>query len=294
MQPQKRIALWLCLAAKLAGQSPSPSDLQVSLLPVTRAAGSSEEKIELRLSRPLATGERIALIAGDTDVSAFLVSGPQKVTLSPGAVLLPPGEAQLQAWLVTAAHEWRDAGSVKVKVKKQTASAAEGMGQQLPRLFTFQQSSSLQFRSQPLYKTSSRLTYRRTFEELNLQSSLIGKLQGQGWHAELQTNIAGSSEERDTPRYFQLGGAAPPVDVASYSAMIETKRLKAWIGDQSFGTSRELISNFNARGVRVATNFGGRFDLTVGLTSGGPVEGYSNLLGFEEGNDRVLAATLGV
>src|SRR4051794_40990157 len=123
MPSPKCSTLWFCVATTLAAQSQTADALRVSLLPAAPAG-----PIELHLSRPLEANERIALIAGDTDVSAFLIPTPRKTSLAPSAVLLPAGEVQLHAWLVTPANEWRDAGALKVKVKRTPAAAGESQG----------------------------------------------------------------------------------------------------------------------------------------------------------------------
>lgn len=302
MQSQRIAMLSVCLAATLPGQAirseieasqASPASLRMSLLNASRSAIHPNEMIEIQLSRPLERNETVALIAGDTDISAFLERSGGKVWFTPGVVFLSAGEVEIQAYLVTAGHRWLDAGSMRLKIAKvRTPPMLEG-GEQEPPFWKFQHSTTIQFRSQPHFTTTSARPFQRTFEELSLQSSMTGRLQGKGWHADMQGNVTGINLQRQAVRYSLLGDAAPQIDLTNYAVSFESKRVKAWLGDQSFGLSRHLLNNFASRGIRVEARFGGRFDLTTALTSGSFIQGYGDPLGFENPENRVLTATLG-
>jgi hypothetical protein len=75
--------------------------------------------IELYLSRPLKTDERIAIIIGHSDITSLFIIEGTKLVYSPTLMPLPLGESQLIVYLVRGDNTWRDLGSFHLHVVKE-------------------------------------------------------------------------------------------------------------------------------------------------------------------------------
>lgn len=109
-----------------------------------------------------------------------------------------------------------------------------------------------------------------------------------------QTALVGATQRRQALRYNALGEEAPKVDLSSYRVDAVNGPVSFSVGHISGGNQRHLVNNFSSRGSALTLQPGSRLDLTFAAQSGSGEVGWSNLLGIQESDHRVVSGSLGV
>lgn len=79
--------------------------------------------LEITLSRPLRTGERIAILLGQTDVSGLFSRDGERFSYSAGLQPLPVGNSELTVYLVNSADDWNEITRLPLAVVNKGDSA---------------------------------------------------------------------------------------------------------------------------------------------------------------------------
>src|SRR5262249_5532838 len=124
--PRFHLAPILILGAifALSGTDARAQELVISLggaagQPIGSPIGP-KDRIELKLSRPLAAAEgKLAVMIGRTDVTALLETQPGAVSYSP-RLPLPAGETEVTVYLVSADQRWNEVSRLSLRVAELT------------------------------------------------------------------------------------------------------------------------------------------------------------------------------
>lgn len=286
-------------------------------------------RLELHASRPLLESEgRLAVLVGDTDVTALCVMQESGLSYVPKTVGLPLGQTSVIVYLVSHLNEWTEiarlpllvetpkavkpvvngnvngATSATVKSAVESNSATPPTAQATPAAkkkdqaspFNFIPSVSVNVKSQSavLFFPDSARPSRLNFTDVAVQASLQGNYQQNAVSIQNQFDLAGSSVQNEALRFGQLGNNAPQVDLSSYSMQYQLHGVKFRLGQVSFGSSRQLIDSFSSRGISLTIPITKRFDISGAIMNGTSVVGFSNFFGVNRSTHQIRSATLGV
>jgi hypothetical protein len=281
---------------------------------------SPKGRLELHTSRPLLETEgRLAVMIGDTDVTALCVISGNDVTYDPKALPLPTGETNVLVYLVSRENEWSEVARLPLLVEEPkvipvtpgpssgtlsppsgvAAATTVGPATQTPKTpspFQFIPNISLNVKSQStaLYFPDSTRPDRLNFTDIALQATFQGNYQNKVVSIQNQFDMAGSSVQNEALRFGQLGADAPQFDLSAYSMLYQLYGAKLRLGNVSFGSNRELINSFSSRGISLAIPITKRFDISGAIMNGTSVVGYDNFFGFSRSTHRISSATLGI
>jgi hypothetical protein len=273
-----------------------------------------EARLELHLTRPLLANDgRLAVLLGDTDLTALCVLDGSDLSYTPRVLRLPPGETNIIVYLVSVTNEWTEIARLPLLVEEPrpasvpehkngngTASATAPVTPAAPKdahvnPFNFIPSVSVNVKSQStalFFPESSRPT-RLNFTDVSVQASFQGNYQQNEVSIQNQFDLAGSSVQNEALRFGQLGSDAPQLDLSSYSMQYQFRKVKLRLGQVSFGSSRQLINSFSSRGVSLTVPITKRFDLSGAIMNGTSVVGFGNFLGVSRSKHQIRSATLG-
>ncbi|MBX7173070.1 MAG: hypothetical protein K1X72_19020 [Pyrinomonadaceae bacterium] len=278
-----------------------------------------ETAIEISLSRALATGERVAVIIGETDLTGLFTQTENRLAYDAKLMPLPVGESKVTVYLVTA-NVWKEIGHFQLAVavgssSQKTEAAAESSGSkpaedQNPKTedqpkkvlfgwekFDFLPSFTVSMKSQPFqsnFPVSNQPTERATFTDFTLSGSAKQEVKQGGFSADANFDFAGSSFKQEALRFGTLGDKAPNIDLSSYLMNFQVGKAKFSYGHTSFGNNRHLVSGFSARGLSVNIPINKYFDVTGGVLNGTSIVGFGNFFGLRKFNHQVQGATLGI
>jgi hypothetical protein len=290
-------------------------DVKASVLP--------NERIDLLLSRALQPADgSLAVLVGDTDVTAMLTAEAANVSYTP-RLPLPAGESDVTVWLVSPGNQWKEIARFPLRVSAGTtingsngATAIDGAI--VPDLSNGAQAAptnnaattkrwgfdkvepikniSLNLKSQPgssAFPAPQPGVVRETFTDLAGQTAL-GAMFTRGamvWSNRFE--IVGSSFQNEALRFGELGQKAPNVDLSNYLVQVQHGASNFALGHVSFGAHRHLINNISSRGVTAKLPFGKRADFTASAVNGTSVVGWSNFSGLNRRKHQILSGALG-
>ncbi len=260
----------------------------------------SQERISLRLSRPLGPNEgTVAIFIGGTDVTALFAVGVTDYVYQV-SLPLPPGENPLTVYMVTPENQWRQIASFTLRVgsaapPEPSADAAAAPSAESTRKASIVPSVTLGLKSQAAqaHFPDSNAPQRERFTDFTMQGSLRMEMGGAEFGSQLQFDVAGSSYRSEALRFGELGEDAPLIDLSSYLMQFQVRRAKFQVGHISFGSNRHLINSFSSRGISVTLPVTRRTDVSLSALNGTSVIGWDNFIGLNRRKHQVLAGTLG-
>jgi hypothetical protein len=242
--------------------------------------------IELKLSQPVppATG-RIAVLIGVTDLSAAFAVTPDGLRYKPDLLLLPAGESAVVVSLVNMKDEWTEIARFPIRVL--TTGGFE-KAEFIPR-------ADLNLHGQVAegHDAASTPPVRATYQDLTLNGGEQSTNVKGAWSLRTKSNFIGVTHQQEALRFGTLGTAAPAVDMADYLVQIDRGRSNVSAGTVMFGRNRLLLNNFTSRGLTSLINFG-KASVALGAMNGTPIVGWTNPLGVDNTDHRIVAAELGV
>ncbi|HEX2491372.1 MAG TPA: hypothetical protein VHR27_18315 [Blastocatellia bacterium] len=290
-------------------------DVKASVLP--------NERIDLLLSRALQPADgSLAVLVGDTDVTAMLTAEAANVSYTP-RLPLPAGESDVTVWLVSPGNQWKEIARFPLRVSAgATINGSNGAtaidsaivpdssngDQAAPannaaptRRWGFDKvepikNISLNLKSQPgssAFPAPQPGVVRETFTDLAGQTAL-GAMFTRGamvWSNRFE--IVGSSFQNEALRFGELGQKAPNVDLSNYLVQVQHGASNFALGHVSFGAHRHLINNISSRGVTAKLPLGKRADFTASAVNGTSVVGWSNFSGLNRRKHQILSGALG-
>jgi hypothetical protein len=258
---------------------------------------------ELRLNRPVTAAEgRLAILLGQTDLTALFTATEAGLRYGPPALPLPSGAGEVTVYLVSPRDEWKLLGRFPLRVAQagppstQTAPPAA----EKPKRFGFEKFSvaptlMLGLKSQAAethFPTANR-PLRPTFADAIMRAGLRTQMTRGAFDLQSQFDLSGSSFQREALRFGVMGKEAPHIDLSSYTLQMQLGRHRLSSGQASFGTHRLLMNGYDSRGIGLFVPLGARGDLSLAALNGTSIVGYGNFFGLEERRHQMQNATLG-
>ena len=269
----------------LAQAMASPPDSIEALRAEARRDGtrftSNRTTLAFELSRSLVAGERLALLVGTADVSSTLRWLGRRVEYTPAALLLPSGEQEAVACLVTAAGAWREVGRAPLRMRSRAGLDA---GQLSPSADLSSAGQLDQFVPEGAPPPD-----RRAYQDLTVRLGLAGRGVRDGWELSLQSSAVGMSAKEQRLRFGERQGDAPALDLADYQVQLRRGPLRATVGNLSVGQNRFLVAGFGSRGLSAGVQLNRSVAIEAAAVHGTNMVGWDNLFGVSNGKHRMLS-----
>ena len=250
------------------------------------ASISASDVVRLSLSRPLTGAEgRLAILVGTTDwTDLFVVRGTAAV-FTPGPVALPVGPAEIVAYLVTPAGEWREVSRHSLTLTP-PAAATRAIKP------AFDVGYKAQFAEG--HRPEANVPPRTTFQDLTFQAALDAERAGGAVSSMLAFKVVGATHQAAALRFATQGEEAARADLAGYAVRVERGRGNLALGGVATGSHRHLINGFESRGVSAMVPLGRPATVTLAAVSGSNLVGWDNILGVGTSAHRMVSGTLAV
>jgi hypothetical protein len=250
-----------------------------------RASAIAEDTpIRVTLSRPLRSDEGdLALVVGDMDVTAVSERTGSSITYRPAALALPSGETEAVVYR-RAAGRWTEIRRFPMHVVQATglAGLAANMSATLGNKGQIAEGHS----------GNGPLPDRRTFQDFVLNAGVHSSRERQGVTVTTQSNYIGVTRREEALRFGSRGRDAPMFDLSDYVVGLRSGNTSLSLGQVSFGSSRQLINGFGARGTTLTWSRGST-TMSVGALNGSAQVGWSDPIGLERASNRLFGAQLG-
>jgi hypothetical protein len=320
-------SLSLALLISLVGVCRFPKvyaqDLSVKASFADKPSIAPNERIDLHLNRPLQSAEgRLAVLIGQTDLTAFFTLGETTLSYTPKFVPLPAGENQVTVYLVSQASEWKVIAQFALKVgpeaKPESDAAPTGEAStngtqangapadsqaaaQGEKRKTFADKIGLQpsltvgLKSQPAesHFPDANAPARARFTDATLQSTFRTEMKNDRLGYQSQFEVAGSSFQQEALRFGQLGREAPRLDLSSYLMQFNVGKTSFQAGHIAVGTNRHLINSFSSRGLSLTVPLSPVADFSLAAMNGTSIVGYDNFFGLNRRKHQIVTGTLG-
>jgi hypothetical protein len=242
--------------------------------------------IELKLSQPVPPDVgRIAVFIGTTDLTAAFAATADRLRYRPGLLLLPAGESDVIVYLFTAADKSQEIGRFPLRVLTGGGFEKAEIAPQLELNLKGQVAEG--------HTPADNAPPRGTFQDLTGTAGEQSTHTASGWSLRTQVNAVGVTYRPDALRYGELANSAPPFDLADYLVVFDRGGVNVSLGGVSFGGNRLLLNHFGSRGLTTALHFG-LAHLALAAMNGTSIVGWSNPVGLDNADHRILAADLGV
>src|SRR5687767_8573303 len=289
-------ALTLCFCLTVAGaasagaQTPSaagtPAAGVASNLPATGWISPTDPIVLTMPRSAIPAGARLAVFIGRTDWTAVFGTTAEGLEYRPRTLTLPSGEQELIVYAVSPANVWTELARFALRVR--TRGGFE-KADTVPAMDIGLRSQMFEGHD-PADNAPGRATYRDTTVTTGFKATLVrGRVQ---W--DVDAGVVGVSHRPEALRFALRGENAPRVDLSSYSVKVSSGRASALVGHLAFGRSRHLINGFASRGVSFMAPLGARGDVTFIVANGTSIVGWSNPLGLDDGDHRVMGGSVGV
>lgn len=246
------------------------------------------ETVGLALNRPLKPEEgRLAVFVDHLDVSAFLTVQGTQVTYAPTWAPLPSGAVQVRVFLVRPDGQWHPLAQFPIQVRL----VGDFDKLTLDPVVTLTNKGQLAEGTTPApVQPNDRRLYQDFAGQFNVQSEAVRYR----LHTRVQANVLGAGRQEEALRFFEQGVAAPRIDLSDYLVQVQYGKTLVQAGHVSHGQHRHLAQFFGSRGLRMQTDLAGGADFSVAAMNGSRVVGWSNPLGLNDWNHRMISSTLGV
>jgi hypothetical protein len=225
-----------------------------------KASVLPNERIDLLLSRALQPADgSLAVLVGDTDVTAMLTAEAANVSFTP-RLPLPAGESDVTVWLVSPGNQWKEIARFPLRVAAgatvngsngapaidgdtvpdSSSGGASNGAQAVPtnnatptptRRWGFDKvepikNISLNLKSQPgssAFPAPQPGVVRETFTDLAGQTALGATFTRGAMVWSNRFEIVGSSFQNEALRFGELGQKAPKVDLSNYLVQVQRR-----------------------------------------------------------------------
>jgi len=248
----------------------------------------SDSTVELQpgsmISLPVAAGERdLALVVGGMDVTAVAERTTSSIVYRPSAVEMPVGRNEIVLY--------QRSGSRWTELRRITAIVRQaGQASHL----SADKSATLGDNGQVVQHQSATFpsSGRRTFQDFTLHAGLHSTQHAGALSLATQSNYVGVTRREQALEFSTRGTRAPMFDLSDYAVSLDAGPVNASLGHVTFGDSRQLASNFAARGTTLSVQHAGT-SVRIAAMNGSPQLGWANPVGLEGPKDRVFGATIG-
>ena len=241
--------------------------------------------LEIVPSRPLASGERLAILIDRTDVTDLFRASPLGLTYDASSIALPSGQHELVVYFV-AGDTWAEIARAPLRVRTPRGYDTARLD---PR-FDFSLKGRLDEGHFPAENVPSR---DGGYQDLGGQFNLETEHVRNGLAIKGQTSFIGTSYRPEALRYGQLGSDAPKVDLSTYVVQYQQGDIGLSVGHVGFGNQPHLISGFNSRGTLFSYRPSERVDVSLAAMNGSSIVGWRNFVGLDEPDHRLLSGSIG-
>lgn len=306
------VFIQLVWVAKAQTEVTTPSTIELQNLIVTasfsdKASITPDTPIELSLSRSLQVSEgRLAIIIGQTDVTALFSQTERGMNYNPTILPLPTGNNSLVVYLVMSNNEWKELVKFPLRVEKpvttqtQIPDAETQQSEPKKRIlgferFDFKPSLTINVSAQSavLYFPFSNRPERINNVDLTLQGSLQSNIKRGIFESQGQFDVVGSTYQKGALRFGENGDDAPQIDLSSYLMQFQIGKWRINTGHISYGTNRYLINSFSSRGITVSVPINSRMDFSFAAANGTSIVGWNNFFGLNRRKHRIVSGTFG-
>ena len=265
------------IAAYLAATAPAKAQRADSASTVELLPGST-------ISLPVRPGEAdLALVVGGMDVTAVAERTASSIVYRTSVVGLPAG--RLEVVLYDRSHSrWTELRRITA-IMRQAEHASH---------FSADKSATLGNSGQFVQHQSATFppSGRRTFQDFTLHAGLHSTQHAGPLALTTQSNYVGVTRREQALEFSSRGARAPMFDLSDYLVSLDAGPVNASLGHITFGDSRQLASNFAARGTTLSLQRAGT-SIRLAAMSGSSQLGWSNAVGLEAPKDRVFGAAIG-
>ena len=230
--------------------------------------------------------DRIAIFLAETDRTDFFRRQGDVWIHRSEIAPLPRGEMEVVVWRVDPAAGWQEIGRLPLRVLRRGGLERFDRSVRLDLEGTGDVDSGGD--PEAPFETDARGT--------GQFNATLGVSRG-GWSMDGSMNVVGVSQLQEALRFAGEGEDAPRVDLSAYrldvSRPLGSGSLTASVGHVDFGTSRQLMSSFAARGITLLLPLG-RIDVGLSAQNGTSIVGWDNPLGLDDGEHRVYGGRVGV
>lgn len=244
---------------------------------------ASRSALELDLSRALGPGERLAMVIGNTDVSAGLELAGTRARFRPVGWRLPAGDAEVVTYLVDAAGGWREIGRAPLKVATRLGFERARVAPSIDLNSTGQLDHSVD---------PGQVPGRGAYQDLTVRIGIENSVAHRGWELQAQGNVVGVTQESQRLRWAARQIDAPALDLADYRVQVARGGVRLALGNVTAGANRHLINGFGSRGLSAGVRLGPVASFDAAVVNGSNVVGWSNPLGLARSDHRIALGTL--
>ncbi|MGQ0561042.1 MAG: hypothetical protein ACT443_04115 [Gemmatimonadota bacterium] len=241
--------------------------------------------VTLTLSRmPAAAEGRLAVVIGNSDMSALFERVGNTLRFRAGAFRLPSGEQEVAVFLVST-NGWQELARLPIRV----LTPAGFRQATLSPAMTFNNKGQLA----EDHSGTAPAPERATFQDFGATGGFQTTHARGDFIVQTQVNIVGVSNRREALRFSEQAGRASKVDLGDYRVRVEGRGATFTVGQASFGSSRHLINGFGSRGLTLSLRRG-IASLSMAALNGSSIVGWDNIAGLNHSDHRLSAAQLGV
>jgi hypothetical protein len=290
---RRLITAMLVAACGLGGTQPAAGQdapLAVTVNVTEEASISRYAPLVVTPNRPLTADDgRLAIFLGATDLTAMFVSVGNALRYTPEVIVLPSGPTELIVYHVPpdSGATWAELERVPVHVRYRfdVERAAFDPGLSVNNEGQIAQGE---------FPTPDEPPEHRIYQDFTTQLEAAVDVERRGWRVQTEARVVGVSYREEALRFRQLADKAPNVDLAEYTVQVERGPGAVKLGHVSHGQHPYLIDRFNSRGAMGSVQLGAPLDLSVAVMNGSRVVGWSNPVGLNEPDHRIVSGTLGI
>lgn len=249
---------------------------------------AADRPLVLRLDRPLAPGERLAIFVGTTDYTDLFrpSADGRELTYVPRTVRFPAGEHELIVYLLAQGGRWEELTRTPLRVRGALGLETLSVSPVLD--------VSVEGQLAEGHDPDAAAPPRDTYQDVTGQLSLAVEGGRGDFRSSIRAAALGVSHRPAALRFGELQGDAPKWDLSNYLLEVGSGRYGLSQGHVSVGAQRHLISGFSSRGVVLSSRPSERMELSLGAVNGSSLVGWDNLLGLHDDDHRILSGTLGM
>jgi hypothetical protein len=281
---------------------------------------------ELRVKIDRLPKDNIAIFLGDLDITSQMVREGDELVYRSTVQPLPVGEKILTIYRTTS-QRWDEIATFKVKVEGSVARSNDPnesgtpkpepgtspppgdsapSGKPAPPNGSTPPPAPTNFFTPKLnFSAKSQILETRTADAIvtaprptALDLSFTGKFTGASplgsGNVQGKLNLTGSSFKPEALRFSTLQDRAPNVDVSDYVIDFTEGDHKLTVGHGCYGTHPLLVNNLCTRGISGKVKLNNLVDVSIGHVSTTAIVGFDTLLGFEQSENNLSGATLGL
>ena len=274
-------------ARSAAGQD---APLSVTVNVTDGASVSRYAPLVVTLSRPLTADDgRLAIFLGATDLTAMFTPTGTALRYTPDVLLLPSGPTELVVYhvLPDSGAAWTELQRVPIRVRYRfdVEQAAFDPGLSLSNEGQIAQGE---------FPAPDEPPDHRIYQDFTTQLEVSADVARRGWRLQTEVRVVGVSYRDEALRFRELADQAPSIDLAEYAVQVEHGPGAVTLGHVSHGRHPYLIDRFNSRGATGTVQLGAPLDLSVAVMNGSRVVGWSNPVGLNEPDHRIVSGTVGI